>query len=42
MYIFIEKGTRREASNISNRYTKARCIYLKSYDPNKNQNIIHT
>ena len=33
MYIFFEKGTRGGISYISNRYSKAKNKYLKSYDP---------
>ena len=39
MYRFFEKGTRGVVSSISNRYSKTNNIYLKTYDPNKNQNI---
>ena len=42
MYIFFEKGTRGGVSYISNRYSKAKNRYLKSYDQNKNQNILYT
>ena len=33
MYIFFEKGTTGEISYISNRYSKAKNKYLKSYNP---------
>ena len=33
MYIFSEKGRRGEISCVSDRYSKARNKYLKSYDP---------
>ena len=33
MYILFEKGTRGGISYISNRYSKAKNKYLKSYDP---------
>ena len=33
MFIFFEKGTRGEISYISNRYSKAKNEYLKSYEP---------
>ena len=32
MYIFFEKGMRGGVSYISNRYSKANSMYLKSYD----------
>ena len=35
MHIFFEKGTRDGISYISNRYSKAKNEYLKSYDPKK-------
>ena len=33
MYIFFEKGTRGRICYISNRYSKAKKKYLKSYNP---------
>ena len=33
MYIFFEKGARGRVSYISNRHTKTKNKYLKSYDP---------
>ena len=33
MYVFFEKGARDGISYISNRYSKAKNKYLKSYDP---------
>ena len=42
VFIFFEKGMRGGVSYISNRYSKAGNMYLKSYDPNKNQNILYT
>ena len=33
MYIFFQKGTRGGVSYISNRYSKAKNKYLKSYNP---------
>ena len=41
MYIFFENGTRGGISYIANRYSKVN-KYLKSYDPHKYQNILHT
>ena len=35
MHTFFEKGTRDGISYISNRYSKAKNEYLKSYDPKK-------
>ena len=42
MYIFFEKGTRGGISYISNRYSKSKNRYLKSYDPKQeSKNIIY-
>ena len=40
MYIFFEKSTRGGISNVSNRYSKANIIYLKSYDSKQESNHI--
>ena len=37
---FFEKGMRGRVSYISKRYNKVNNKYLKSYDPNQNQNIL--
>ena len=33
MYVFIEKGLRREISYIAKRYPKSNNKYMKNYDP---------
>ena len=43
IYIFFEKGQRAGVSHISNRYSKAKNKYLKSYDPKQeSKHIIYT
>ena len=37
---FFEKGMRGRVSYISKRYSKVNNKYLKSYEPNQNQNIL--
>ena len=39
MYILFEKGTRDGISYISNRYSKAKNKYMKSYDPKQESNV---
>ena len=39
MYILFEKGTRGGISYISNRYSKAKNKYMKSYDPKQELNV---
>ena len=42
MYLFFEKGMRSAFFYTSKNYSKANNKHLKSYDPNKNQNILYT
>ena len=42
IYLFFEVGMRGEFFYNSRRYNKANNNYLKSYDQNKNQNILYT
>ena len=42
MYIFFEKSTRGGISYVSNRYSKANNIFLKSHDPKQESNILCT
>ena len=42
VYIFLKKGTRGGISYIFSRYSKVNNKYLRSYDQNKNQNILYT
>ena len=42
MHIYFEKGTRGEISYISDRYSEANNKCFKSYNQNKNQNILNT
>ena len=39
MYILFKKGTRGGISYISNRYSKAKNKYMKSYDPKQELNV---
>ena len=41
IYIFFKKGMRGGFSYISYRYSKAKNKYLKSYNPEQNQNILY-
>ena len=42
MNIFFENGMGGGVSYIPNRYSKTNNKYLKSYHPNRNQNILYT
>ena len=42
MNLFFEKVMRGGVFYVSKRYSKSNNNYLKSYDPKKNQSILHT